>query len=150
MINNNIITTHKKKELNLKHLKYLFGNDIPEDTLNKLQYDHISIYSITPAELADNITQKLEFYGNKILRREISKLTITEMTACIGGNVISFAKKFRTVNAIELCKERFEYLNHNLNVLKVNKNVKTIQGDSLHEIENLKLILGLNFQQNFY
>ena len=33
------------------------------------------------------------------------------MTACIGGNVISFAKEFKHVNAIELCEERYNFLN---------------------------------------
>ncbi len=144
-MNNNNYKDQPKKELNIKHLKYLFG-DVSENILNKLQYDHISIYSITPAKLATDITTKLQFYSIKIfgsglvpgLDKSINKLIITEMTACIGGNVISFAKNFKYVNAIELCKKRYDFLNHNLQILNINANVNTINGDSLIEIVNLK------------
>lgn len=132
------ITKKKCKELPLKHLKYLFGN-IPDSILSKLQYDHISIYSITPHQIADKITFLLKDCLKKILETDISNLTITEMTACIGGNVISFAKHFKHVNAIELCDQRFEYLNYNLKVLDLEKNVTTIRGDCLIEIANPNL-----------
>ena len=128
----------KNKELTPKHLRYLFGNDYSDDLLLKLNYDYISIYSITPAEFADQITDHLEIYCKKIFNKHISKLTITEMTACIGGNVISFAKKFKYVNAIELCEERYNFLNHNLKTLNLHKNVSTIMGDSLIEVANLR------------
>jgi len=125
----------KYKELPIKHLKYLFG-DFPDTTLEKLQYDHISIYSITPAEFAEQITELLRKSLKKILNKDLVELSITEMTACIGGNVISFARNFKQVTAIELCEERFDYLNHNLQIFNVNKNVVTIKGDSLVEIAN--------------
>ena len=67
------------------------------------------------------------------------------MTACIGGNVISFAKNFKHVNAIELCEERFEYLKWNLKILNIDKNIKTIKGDSLVEIANPKLYQDIIF-----
>ena len=125
---------YTKKHLNETHLKYLFGN-IPN--LNQLKYDNISIYSITPKNLADEITEKLAQLSHKILNKPVNQTTITEMTACIGGNVISFANKFKYVHAIELCEERYNYLNHNINVLGI-KNVNSINGDSLVEIKNLR------------
>ena len=138
MKNDNIIVKTKyNKELNLKHLKYLFGNH-PDNILNQLQYDNISIYSITPEEFAEQITEKLRISVKKILKKDLSELIITEMTACIGGNVISFAKNFKHVNAIELCEERFTYLNHNLKVFNLTKNVTTINGNSLVEVINMK------------
>lgn len=130
-------TKKKYKELSLKHLHYLFGN-YSNDILEKLEYDYISIYSITPCEYAEKITLELDKYCKKILKKPASQITITEMTACIGGNVISFAKKFKHVNAIELCEERFNFLNKNLEVLNLKKNVSTINGDSMIEIANLK------------
>lgn len=136
--NNVVVKTKYNKELNVKHLKYLFGEQHSDELLNKLQYDNISIYSITPAEFAEQITQKLRISVSKILKKDISELVITEMTACIGGNVISFAKNFKHVNAIELCEQRFLYLNHNLTVLNLINNVTTINGNSLVEVVNLK------------
>ena len=134
---NNTNNTKNNKKLSMKHLKYLFGN-YSEETLEKLNYDYISIYSITPAQYAKQITDKLEILSHKIFNKSIKQLTITEMTACIGGNVISFAKRFGKVNAIELCESRYNYLNHNLKVFGVNKNVRSICGDSLVEVANIK------------
>lgn len=127
----------KCKDLSLKHLKYLFG-DYPDELLEKLSYDYISIYSITPADLAYKLTLCLEECCNKILKKNMNESIITEMTACIGGNVISFAHKFKHVNAIELCEERFNYLNKNLELFNLNNKVTTINGDSMIEIANLK------------
>lgn len=127
---------NKTKKLSIKHLKYLFG-DYSDDILEKLNYDYISKYSITPAKYADEITNAMEKYCIKILNKPISKTIITEMTACVGGNVISFAKKFKYINAIELCEERYNFLQHNLKILKLENNVNTICGDSLIEIANL-------------
>ena len=126
-----------KKELSNKHLKYLFG-DYSDEILEKLTYDYISIYSITPYDYAEKITNVLDKLCMEIIKKPISKLTITEMTACIGGNVISFAKKFKKVIGIELSEQRFQYLNNNLKVLQLNNNVQTICGDSLVEIAQLK------------
>ena len=130
----NIPKKYTKKHLNDTHLKYLFG-DI--QNLNQLKYDNISIYSITPKILADEITTHLSQLSRKILNKKPEETIITEMTACIGGNVISFADKFKFVNAIELSEERYNYLNHNINVLGI-KNVNTINGDSLVEIKNTR------------
>ena len=139
-MSNNELEVEKKykkkcKELPIKHLKYLFG-DYPVEILSELQYDHISIYSITPWEFAEQITDLLRKSLKKILNKDLKELFITEMTACIGGNVISFARHFKKVNAIELCEERFNYLNRNLKIFNVDKNVLTIKGDSLIEIAN--------------
>lgn len=131
---------NKSKHLPLNHLKYLFGDDIPNNILEQLKLDNISNYSITPAEYAIQITEKIRIITKDILKKDISKLVITEMTACVGGNIISFAKNFKFVNAIELCVERYNFLTHNLRVLELDKNVQCICGDSLIEIANTKQI----------
>lgn len=51
-------------------------------------------------------------------RREKSSLTITDATACVGGNVISFCDYFAIVNAVECDLVRCEMLQHNLAVLE--------------------------------
>lgn len=135
-INNNI-NNKKSKRLALKHLRYLFG-DYSDEFLGKLNYDYISIYSITPAEYAEKITKKLELICEKVFNKSIKKLTITEMTACIGGNVISFAKNFGGVNAIELSEERYNCLKQNLKLFNLTRNVRTICGDSLVEVANIQ------------
>lgn len=44
-------------------------------------------------------------------------LTVTDGTACVGGNVLSFCDYFTHVNAVECDLTRFEMLQHNLAVL---------------------------------
>ena len=131
------IKKKNKKDLSMKHLKYLFGN-YSEDLLSNLSYDYISIYSVTPAEYATLITEKLRELCEVVFNKSINNLVITEMTACIGGNVISFANNFKYVNAIELSEERYKYLGHNLKIFGLQNKVNAINGDSLVEIVKLK------------
>ena len=42
---------------------------------------------------------------------------ITDATACVGGNTVSFAKHFKTVQAIELDESRYHQLKHNLDLI---------------------------------
>ena len=44
---------------------------------------------------------------------------MTDGTACVGGNVLSFARKFPQVNAVELSAQRAEMLKHNVSVAGV-------------------------------
>jgi len=56
--------------------------------------------------------------------------TILDATACVGGDVISSAKNFKHVVAIESDIERYEMLVHNVSTFRL-ENVKCINGDSL-------------------
>ena len=47
---------------------------------------------------------------------KLSKLSITDATACIGGNTISFGKYFSNVISIELEEYNFKILEHNIKV----------------------------------
>ena len=115
------------KKLSLDFLKYLFGDTYTD--LTDIKLDNISVYSITPRDQADIITDVVKNYFGK-------KITVTDMTACIGGNTISFAKDFEKINAIEICKERFNFLKHNSEINKFN-NIKFYLGDSIQVIKNL-------------
>ena len=42
---------------------------------------------------------------------------ITDATACVGGNTVSFARHFKKVQAIELDESRFHQLTHNLRLI---------------------------------
>ena len=59
--------------------------------------------------------------------------TILDATACVGGDVISSAKNFKQVVAVESDTARYEMLVHNIGIFKL-ENVKCIQGDSLEII----------------
>jgi len=91
----------------------------PNRTL--LKYDPEGVWSISLPCDADKISVLiLKLFG--------SKLYILDGTAGIGGNVISFAKYFEKVCAIELNKERFEILKNNINIFKLS-NVDLINDD---------------------
>lgn len=77
----------------------------------QLKIDEIGKYSITLPKKADIISKIIQTYCN-IQDRQIK---ITDATAGVGGNVISFCKFGFDVNAVEIDLERYEYLKHNLN-----------------------------------
>lgn len=96
------------------------------DKENLPKYDHEGLWSITHPKEAE--------YISNLIKLEIGKeSTIVDATAGIGGNTISFAKHFKHVISIELCKSRFELLSHNVQVYKLN-NVTLINGDCLEKI----------------
>jgi len=61
---------------------------------------------------------------------------VTDMTACVGGNVISFARRFRAVNAIEIDATRHAMLKHNVAVVAEHANVTFVQGDAVSLLLN--------------
>ena len=64
-----------------------------------------------------------------IIRRENPNAkTITDGTANVGGNVISFCNFFDKVNAVEMNTENYNALVHNVKVYKFN-NCNTVLGD---------------------
>ena len=48
---------------------------------------------------------------------------VTDCCACVGGNVISFAKYFKFVNAVEYSRQRARLLQHNVNAAGVGAKV---------------------------
>ena len=87
----------------------------------QIQMDEEAFYSVTDQYTADRISKDL-------LNVLPDIKTITDATACIGGNTYSFSKFFPVVQAIELDTERFQYLQHNLNILET-QNVISYCGD---------------------
>jgi len=80
-------------------------------------------YSITRRRDATRI---LGFIEHNI--GSLESKSITDSTACNGGDTINFALKFKSVKAIEIQKENFEILKHN--VIQYNlKNIELFHGD---------------------
>jgi 16S rRNA G966 N2-methylase RsmD len=99
---------HNLKKL-LKVKRKIFP-DISEDRLNKLLIDEESIKYITFKSDAEDISQIII----KNLEEKADEYVISDMTAGVGGNVLNFAKYFKYVNAIEINRERYNYLNNNI------------------------------------
>lgn len=98
-------------------------------TFENLQFDSIGLYSITlPAE-ATIITEIIETYSGL-------EATITDCTAGLGGNTLSFATKFSYVNAIEIDNDRFPILTNNIAEYKYN-NITLFKGSCLSILPNI-------------
>jgi hypothetical protein len=102
--------------------KDFFFRYVPPETRDQLVLDHEASYSVTDQVTADKITRD-------ILQFVSQDATITDGTACVGGNTYSFAKSFERVHAIELDPKRYVYLKHNMTVLGLN-NVTCTCGDA--------------------
>jgi hypothetical protein len=98
--------------------------------LSKLQFTNISLYSVTPYKEAQVITR----YILKNIKKQ--KVSITDATANIGGNTISFASSFNSVNAVEIDPLTCQVLTNNINVFGL-KNVKVYCADYLSIMNKL-------------
>jgi hypothetical protein len=113
----------------------LFPKNEKNSNNMKLLSDEIGRYSISLPKDAEIITSLVEYHINKL--ELLSKdLIITDSTAGIGGNTISFSKKFKNVNSIEIDKKRFEFLKNNINYYNL-ENVNLVNCNYLNIMENL-------------
>lgn len=81
-------------------------------TPNQLYIVKESIFSITHKDVADALTKHILEYGKFD--------TITDATSNVGGNCISFAKKFKQVNAVEKNKITCGALRKNIDAYDFN------------------------------
>lgn len=78
---------------------------------SKLQTTEEGSYSITRRRDAERIMNVFRHTFPSM-----NKLTITDATACIGGDTLNFAKVFGHVHSIELKDDNFKALTNNVNV----------------------------------
>ena len=90
---------------------FLFRN-IPIEKRKLLLLDDEALYSVTDQHTANKISKT-------ILKYVPSVQTITDGTACVGGNTYSFSVFFDRVYAVEIDPLRCSYLSHNLGILEV-------------------------------
>ena len=118
---NEVFTGHSK-------VGFFFQN-IPQEQRAKIKLDQEALYSVTDSISADKMTLIIGQLPG-ITRSSI----ITDLTSCVGGNVISFARYFKKVRAIELDPLRFKLLQHNVNaILGPKAPVEFINGDAIIE-----------------
>ena len=101
----------------MNKIKYFNRSDyFPEEenvNMTNLQMTNVGLYSITKPEEADKITNIII---KNLPKNSPNKYTITDGTSGVGGNVISFSKYFKKVNAVELNNVHFDILKHNVNI----------------------------------
>ena len=80
-----------------------------------LKIDDVGEYSISTPDDAKKIT-KIIIQQLVDMGKDLDNIIITDATAGVGGNTISFSKNFKQINAIEIDKDRFNYLIDNINL----------------------------------
>jgi hypothetical protein len=118
-----------------------FFRNLDFDLRRQLQVDEVAEFSVTDFEMATKISQAvLDLFappkddptsesGSEEQQEDGSvtavakarkkyPLVVTDGTACVGGNVLSFCDFFTHVNAIENDTTRVEMLRHNVQVLQ--------------------------------
>jgi 16S rRNA G966 N2-methylase RsmD len=95
-----------------------------------IQLDEEALYSTTDQLTAEKITKD-------ILKYVSADASVTDATACVGGNTFSFAQSFHKVYAIEKDENRHKMLESNMAVLEVS-NVTCIHGDALEICHRLQ------------
>jgi len=100
---------------------HLWSN-VDVSALKMIQMDEVAKYSVTDALTADQQTIVMKAFS-------FPDSVITDGTACVGGNVVSFAKSFKKVNAVEMNEERYKMLMNNCDLLNVKDKVEFFKGD---------------------
>ena len=102
-----IIKEADKEKIKLKDFFY----DDEKVDLNKLKLTKESVYSVTPWKEADEISKEII----KRLNMKPESITITDATANVGGNTLSFYKnKIGKVNSFEIDTLTCNFLKNNL------------------------------------
>ena len=115
--------------------KYFFAGLGP-DICSKLLMDEEASFSVTETKLAQettNVLLKWTEWGTAAATK-----TITDATACVGGNTINFADHFAHVHAIEMDPLRATFLAHNVKLACDSNKVTVHQNDALELLPNLK------------
>lgn len=115
---------------NSEIIKTLFP---PIDDIDKIQYDDVGIYSITSRKVSKIITDIIKSY----FQISPDNIIITDCTAGLGGNTMSFSECFRKVQSIEIDETRFQYLKHNLELFNMNNNVELYNASFIDILPNL-------------
>jgi predicted RNA methylase len=97
----------ESKYQNEEILRTLFP---PVGDINLLKYDETGLYSMTSRNVAKIISDIIKSYFQGMA----SEIIVTDCTAGLGGNTISFSENFKRVHSIEQDLERLDYLKHNI------------------------------------
>jgi 16S rRNA G966 N2-methylase RsmD len=110
----------------------------PDMNSKNILMDDVAKYSITLPEKADMISDIIKKnYHLNYPSDDLNQLTITDAMACVGGNTLSFAKKFNIINANEINITRYQYLINNMNEYGT-KNILFYNNNYLNLIHTLK------------
>ena len=105
---------------------------------SKLQISTEGMYSISKPLHAKTISEAIVRFLLLLEYPKPSKLTMTDGTACVGGNTLSFLQTFNRVIAVEKNEEHHDMLVHNLKQYKIPKRkIQVLHADFLNIIPTL-------------
>lgn len=108
----------------MRFFKNAFYRKIDDKDFYKLKATNIGKYSITFYNDAKKITHQIKNILKKIdCDINYDDITITDASAGIGGNTISFARKFGKVNSIEILPIHCSIIENNVKVYKLEDKV---------------------------
>jgi 16S rRNA G966 N2-methylase RsmD len=132
MENASDFATNKRMKTILRLFPYLKN----VERASKLLIDDESMKYISIREYAEKISDIIKLHLD-LLGIPIKNANITDATAGVGGDTISFAKNFNHVYAIEIDKLRSEYLLNNVIVYDC-ANVSIIHDDCINVLNKIK------------
>jgi len=126
------INTSKVK--NIKTILRLFPYLENKELSGKLLIDDESIHYISVREYAEKISNIIKTHMEQL---DIDDIIVSDATAGVGGDTISFAKNFYHVYSIEIDKTRVEYLKNNITVYNCD-NVTVYNDSCLNVIQTIE------------
>jgi 16S rRNA G966 N2-methylase RsmD len=106
----------KEIEVNQNFFNLFFPKKEGVDSKN-VKISNVGLYSISDYKTADAISLTIKKYLG-------SDITITDATANVGGNSMSFAKFFKKVNSVEIEKVHCDILKNNLEIYNLDHKTK--------------------------
>lgn len=107
------------------------------DKFEKLMIDEESKMYITKYNDANIITNIINIHLEETFKLKSYDCNIVDMTAGVGGNVLSFCASFNLIHGIEIDEIREKYLKNNVEIFGFD-NIVTYCGDSLTCINNIE------------
>lgn len=127
---------YDKKKLDIKIKKRLFPFLKDKNKIKNLQIDKDSIHYISLREDAETITEIIKKSFRLKENEKFTDLYITDATAGVGGNTLSFGKNFKYVNSIEIHKKRYKFLENNIKIYEFD-NINTYNENCIDIIDLL-------------
>jgi len=124
------------KNKNMKTILRLFPYLADKSKASELKIDQDSIHYISVREHAEQISNIIVKHIKKI-GMDPTKTVITDAMAGVGGNTLNLAAHVLFINAIEIDKQRAEYLQNNINVYELD-NIKVYNQDCINILGHIE------------
>jgi len=124
----------------VNHKAFWLFPDVDRTLVSRMRMDDVAMYSTTDQRSADQICDCLAG-----LLPDLRSCSVLDATACSGGSTFAFSRRFGRVEAVELDRQRFLDMVHNLRTLGVRvswvtpelcraPSIQVIRGDAVERL----------------